>query len=27
LPQRIGEILIGRAKLDPANLEPALKLQ
>jgi general secretion pathway protein E len=27
LPQRIGEILIGRAKLDPANLERALKLQ
>ncbi|HSW83078.1 MAG TPA: type II secretion system ATPase GspE [Usitatibacter sp.] len=27
MPQRIGEILIGRAKLDPANLERALKLQ
>jgi hypothetical protein len=27
LPQRIGEILIGRGKLDPANLERALKLQ
>jgi hypothetical protein len=27
LPQRIGEILIGSAKLDPANLERALQLQ
>ena len=27
MPQRIGEILIGRGKLDPANLERALKLQ
>jgi len=27
LPQRIGEILIERGKLDPANLERALKLQ
>jgi general secretion pathway protein E len=27
LPQRIGEILVGRSKLDPANLERALKLQ
>jgi general secretion pathway protein E len=27
LPQRIGEILVERGKLDPANLERALKLQ
>jgi general secretion pathway protein E len=27
LPQRLGEILIERGKLDPANLERALKLQ
>ena len=27
MPQRIGEILVGRSKLDPANLERALKLQ
>ncbi len=27
MPQRIGEILVERGKLDPANLERALKLQ
>jgi len=27
LPQRLGEILVERGKLDPANLERALKLQ
>ena len=27
MPQRIGEILVARGKLDPANLERALKLQ
>ena len=27
MPKRLGEILIERGKLDPANLERALKLQ
>ncbi|HEX5130494.1 MAG TPA: hypothetical protein VFV90_12150, partial [Usitatibacter sp.] len=27
MPKRIGEILVERGKLDPANLERALKLQ
>ncbi|HEX6634074.1 MAG TPA: hypothetical protein VF038_08885, partial [Usitatibacter sp.] len=27
MPKRLGEILVERGKLDPANLERALKLQ
>ena len=27
MPKRLGEILIERGKLDPANLDRALKLQ